>query len=341
MFIGEGILGCIGNTPMMRLSGLRPPGGAEILLKLEGWNASGSVKARAAEGMLAAARQRGSLRDRQPVVEPSSGNLGIALAMVCAARGLDCTLVVDPRMTDYSTGVMTGYGAHVDCVREPDERGSWQASRLQLAREIAQVTDAYMCYQYGNPDNPATHYRTTGREIVDQLGRSPDACVVGVSTGGQLTGVGARLKEDGQCRMVAVDVEGSSIFGGRYRPYRLRGLGLSWWPDNLDAAVIDAAYRLSEGFAFRSALLLARATGILSGGSAGAVLAVAVAEASRLTADKAVVAVIPEQGDRYLRQFYDPAWRSEFGFQGVPDPQRWFQECRDLRPLARCIWSRP
>jgi len=229
-----------------------------------------------------------------------------------------------------------------DCiqhVREPDERGSWQGSRLQVAREIAQATGAYMCYQYGNPDNPATHYRTTGREVVSQLGRSPDVCVVGVSTGGQLTGVGARLKENGPCRMAAVDVEGSSIFGGRYHPYRLRGLGLSWWPDNLDAAVIDAAYRLPEGLAFRSALLLARTTGILSGGSAGAVLAVAVAEASQLTSDNTVVAVIAEQGDRYLRQFYDPAWRDEFGFQDAPEPQCWFQECQDLRPLARRSWS--
>ncbi len=338
MLVTEGILGCVGNTPMLRPTGLRPPGGAEILLKLEGWNPSGSVKARAAVGMLAAAQERGDLQPGQQVVEPSSGNLGIALAMACAAKGITCNLVVDPRMTDYSMSVMRGYGARVKGVSEPDERGSWQGSRLRLARQIAEDSGAYICYQYGNPDNPAAHYHTTGQEIISQVGQCPDVCVVGVSTGGQLTGIGSRLKEAGDCRMVAVDVDGSSIFGGQYHPYRLRGLGLSWWPDNLDAAALDDVYRLPEEFAFRSAMLLSRIGGIVSGGAAGAVLGVAVAEASRLGADRTVVAVIPELGDRYLNQFYDSQWRAELGYQGPPDPQPWFAECRDLEPLAKDSW---
>src|SRR6266540_3477041 len=163
MLIEDGIVGCIGQTPMLRVSRLRPPGGAEILLKLEGWNASGSVKARAAANMVNAAIGRGDLAPGQSVVEPSSGNLGIALAAYCAAREIRCSLVLDPRTTGFSDAVMGAYGARVARITEPDERGSWQGSRLAKARQIVAEEGAFLCYQYGNPDNPAAHYAATGR----------------------------------------------------------------------------------------------------------------------------------------------------------------------------------
>jgi cysteine synthase len=338
VLVREGITGCIGNTPILRTSALKPSGAGDLLLKLEGWNASGSVKARAAERMISQAEERGDLAPDQLVVEPSSGNLGLALAMVLGARGRSCALVVDPRMTAYSEGVMEAYGARVERISKPDERGSWQGSRLARAREL-QEQGAFLCYQYGNPDNPAAHYEGTGPEILEQLGQAPTVCVVGVSTGGQVSGIGRRLKEaDADCRMVAVDVVGSSIFGGRYTPYRLRGLGLSWWPDNLDARYLDDAYRIDEEFAFLSALQLARHEGVCSGGAAGAIVAVAVREALVHGAESTVLAVIPERGDRYLAQFYDRQWLADLGYVTDLDVDTWVEACGRLAPVDPAAW---
>jgi cysteine synthase len=233
---------------------------------------------------------------------------------------------------------MGAYGARVERITEPDESGSWQGSRLAKAREIVADEGAFLCYQYGNPDNPAAHYAATGREIVEQVGRAPDVCVVGVSTGGQISGIGGRLKEAGPCQMVAVDVEGSSIFGGSYKAYRLRGLGLSWWPGNLNPACVDVVYRIHEELAFQSSRLLARTEGVFSGGAAGAIIAAAYAQAAALTPESTVVAVIPERGDRYLRQLYDDAWLAGLGYEQEPDPATWIDACRRLEPLPETVW---
>jgi cysteine synthase len=340
MLVEDGIVGCIGQTPLLRLGRLRPPGGAEIVLKLEGWNASGSVKTRAAANMVRAATERGDRAPGQAVVEPSSGNLGIALAAYCASQDIRCSLVLDPRTTGFSDAVMNAYGARVERVTEPDERGSWQGSRLAKARRIVAEEGAFLCYQYGNPDNPAAHYAATGREVVEQLGRVPDVCVVGVSTGGQISGIGGRLKEAGPCRMVAVDVEGSSIFGGSYQAYRLRGLGLSWWPDNLNPACVDVVYRIHEALAFQSARLLARTEGVFSGGAAGAIIAAAYAQAASLTPESTVVAIIPERGDRYLRQLYDDDWLADLGYEREANAATWIATCRSLAPLPEADWRR-
>lgn len=338
MFVADGIIECIGNTPLIRCPMLRPMGGAEIYLKLEGFNASGSVKARAARQMIEAAIQREEVTADQAFVEPSSGNLGLALALVSGAKERRCTLVVDPRMTRYSEAIMRAYGAEVICVTQPDKGGSWQGSRLEQAQKIVAEQHAHMFLQYSNPDNQQAHYETTGVEIIEQLGSLPEVCVVGVSTGGQISGIGRRLKENGSCRVVAVDVEGSSIFGGKYSPYYLRGLGLSWWPGNLKADYIDAVYRLKEEFAFLSAILLARRTGILSGGSAGAILAAAMKEAMVLGPEGRVVAMVPERGDRYLKQFYSPEWMASKGYRSELDVATWLEWCAKLEVLPEQEW---
>lgn len=338
MFVADGILGCIGNTPLIRCPMLRLKGGAEIYLKLEGFNASGSVKARAAKQMVEAAIQRGDVTAEQSFVEPSSGNLGLALALVSGAKERQCTLVIDPRMTRYSEAIMRAYGANVVCVTQPDKGGSWQGSRLAQAQAIVEEQNAHMFLQYSNLDNQQAHYETTGVEIVEQLGTVPDVCVVGVSTGGQISGIGRRLKQEGVCRMVAVDVEGSSIFGGTYHPYYLRGLGLSWWPNNLKADYIDAAYRLHEELAFLSAIILARRTGILSGGSAGAILAVAMKEALAVGPEGQVVAIVPERGDRYLEQFYNPEWMTSKGYRSELEIDNWLDWCAKLESLPEQAW---
>ncbi|GAA0615970.1 pyridoxal-phosphate dependent enzyme [Kutzneria viridogrisea] len=328
-------LDLIGGTPLLAPSNLRIAGGADLLLKLEGFNASGSVKARPALNMIRAAQARGDLPPGRPVVEPSSGNLGLALAMVCGWLGIECHLVVDPRMTAYSRHVMQMYGATVHQVDQPDEKGSWQGSRLARALQVVEELGALLLLQYSNPDNAAAHESLTANEIIGQLGgRVPEVCVVGVSTGGQISGLGRAFRAAGlPTEMVAVDVQGSSIFGGDYQAYRLRGLGLSWWPGNLDGEVLTRAYRVPERLAFTTARVLARREQIVSGGAAGAVLSVALREASLLGPENLVLAIVAERGDRYLGQFYQSAWRIEHDLDEDLNEAPWLAKCLDLRPL--------
>jgi cysteine synthase len=325
--------GLIGQTPLFRASHLRTAGGAELLLKLEGVNLTGSLKVRAALEMVRAAQDAGELSAERPLVEPTSGNLGIALAAICAREGIPCHLVVDPRMTAYSWDVMATYGVTVHQVEEPDSRGSWQGSRLALARRIADEVGGHMLVQYDNEANPQAHEQATGPEILADLGQPPDVCVIGVSTGGTVTGVGRALKRAGSTRVIAVDVDGSSIFGGCYRAYRLRGLGLSWWPKNLAREAFDEVYSVSEDVAFTTAQLLAAREGVLTGGSGGAVVAVAAAEAARRSYAETVVAIVAERGDRYLQTVFDPAWRARYGYPDLVDEPTWLDMVSALAPL--------
>lgn len=330
----DDLLSSIGNTPLIRAEKIRPEGGAEIYFKLESYNLTGSVKARAARNMIIQAEREGLLSPNQKIVEPSSGNLGIALAAVCKELNRECILVVDPRMTSYTENIMRAYGARVEYVYEPDEYNSWQGSRLKRAKEIAEEENGYMCFQYANPNNPKAHYQSTGMEIIEQLGDSPDACVVGISTGGQITGTGKRLKDhNGNCKMIGVDVQGSSILGDKYVPYHLRGLGLSWWPLNLDPEVIDCMYQINEELAFNSSKILAKREGILSGGSAGAIVAATIKESLRLGPSKKIVAIIPERGDRYLNQFYNDDWLKNLNYRVELNFEEFVKKCY----LLNCI----
>lgn len=329
------LLSCIGNTPIMRINNLRAEGAAEILVKLESRNVTGSVKVRAARNMLLKAEQTGDLKDGQPIVEPSSGNLGLALAMVCKEMGRKCYLIVDPRMTNFSESIMKSYDAEVIYVYNPDESGSWQGSRLRKAREVAKNINGYMCVQYSNPNNPDAHYHSTGVEIIKQLGQSPDICVAGLSTGGQVSGIGKRLKEyNYNMEMVAVDVRGSSIFGDKYVPYTLRGLGLSWWPKNLDIHTFDEAYQIPEEWAFYIARMLAKKEAIFSGGSAGAIFSVALKKAIQAGPGKQVLAILPERGDRYLDNFYSDSWLEEKNYTKDITLDEMFTYCNRLSPLS-------
>lgn len=331
----------IGNTPLVHASHFRPKHGATISLKLEGMNATGSIKARAARRMVLEAMERGDLWPGRPLVEPSSGNLGLALAMVSASLGIECHLVCDPRMTDYSKRVMAAYGATVHTVDMPDENGSWQGSRLARAGEIAESLGALMLIQYSNPDNALAHAIETAPEILAQLESPPDVCVVGISTGGHMTGLGRAFRARGaNTRMVGVDVEGSSIFGGTYEAYRLRGLGLSWWPGNLDPDVIDDVYRIPEKYAFATARLLARREAIVSGGAAGAVLMAATAEAANLDPTQRVLAIVAERGDRYLRNFYSHNYRAANDLDLDLSLAEWTEYVGQLEPIER-VWRHP
>jgi cysteine synthase len=330
------LLNLIGKTPLLLTSKLRPEGGADIALKLEGFNATGSVKVRAAYNMLTAARERGELPPGRGVVESSSGNLGRGLAMCCAVLGIECHLVVDRPTMDHSCEVMRLYGAHVHSVDAPDEHGSWVGSRLARAREIVAETGALLLYQYGNPDNPRAHELTTTPELLSQLdGQVPDVCVVGVGSGGQISGIGRGFRAAGHdVDMVAVDTEGSSIFGGSFRSHPwLRGLGLSWRPGNLDVSVISRVYRIPDRLAFTAARVLASREQVLSGASAGAVVSAAICEAAKLGPESLVLAVIPERGDRCLEEFYDADWRRQHGMDDPPDVTEWTRRCLELTPI--------
>ncbi|HSV68035.1 MAG TPA: cysteine synthase family protein [Mycobacteriales bacterium] len=331
----ESILHAIGGTPLVRLRTVPAPGSATVYAKLEGRNPTGSVKVRAALGMVRQAEADGRLRPGGVLVESSSGNMAVALAMVAAALGYQMIAVIDPRTTPVNRAMLRAYGARTELVTEPDAAGGYQTVRLARARELARsLPTAVLTYQYGNPANPRAHAETTGPEILRALGGAPDCVVAGVSSGGQVSGIGRVLRPAGS-RVCAADTVGSSIFGARWAPHLVRGVGLSWTPENLDPSVVDEAYAVPDELSFAAARLLAAHEGILAGGSSGLVLAVALATARELGPGRTVVAVLADRGEKYLDQFYDDRWCAEHGLDLAGwDLARLRTEAAALRPVG-------
>lgn len=330
------VLDAAGGTPMVRLRRLKPPEAATVLLKLEGFNPTGSVKFRAALEMIRRAEAEGKLRPGGTIVEPSSGNLAVALAAVGAAKRYSVITVLDPRVSRTNMATITAFGGRTVIVNERDERGAWQGTRLAKARElVSEIPDAYMCYQYGNPANPKAHEESTAPEILRDVGDTAiDCAVIGISTAGQVTGIGRGLKKaNPNTEVVAVDSSGSVIFGGAYESYSLRGLGLSWVPENLDWNVVDEGYKVTDAQAFSAARVLAQREGILCGASSGAVLLVALRKAMTYGATKTVLAVLPDRGEKYFDQFYNDDWMQEHGFPLSVSPADLLTTARDLSPV--------
>jgi 2,3-diaminopropionate biosynthesis protein SbnA len=311
----ESILDAVGGSPLVRLRTVPAPGSAEVWAKVEGRNPTGSVKVRAALSMVRRAEAEGRLAPGGTLVESSSGNMAVALAMVAAACGYTLVAVIDPTTTPVNRAMLRAYGARTETVTRTDPHGGYQSVRLARARALAgQLPGAVLTHQYGNPANPAAHEDSTGPEIVRALGAAPDCVVAGVSSGGQVSGIGRALRRAGAGTVVCgADVRGSVLFGGSWAPHLVRGVGLSWVPENLDTSVLDEAYVLGDELSFAAARLLARHEGILAGGSSGLVLAVALRKAAELGPGRTVVAVLPDRGEKYLDQFYDDAWCAERG----------------------------
>ncbi|MBA2446510.1 MAG: cysteine synthase A [Chloroflexi bacterium] len=297
--VADSVVDLVGNTPLVRLNRVVPTGAGRVLAKVESLNPGGSVKDRIAVAMIERAEREGRLRSGATIVEPTSGNTGIGLAMVAAARGYRLILTMPEDMSLERRQLLARFGAELRLT--PAIEGMTGA--VFAARELVRDhPDYFMPHQFENPANPEVHRTTTAREILEQTGGRVDAFVAGVGTGGTITGVGAVLKETlGAILVVAVEPERSPVLrGGKARPHAIQGIGASFVPGVFDRSVVDRIVGVEDGDAGAMALRLAREEGLLVGVSSGANVVVALAVAAELGPEKTVVTVLCDTGERYL-----------------------------------------
>lgn len=293
------ILQLIGNTPMLRLKRLVNEDSAEVLAKLESFNPGGSVKDRIAYGMVLDAEEKGLLKPGGTIIEPTSGNTGVGLAMVAASRGYRLVLVMPDSMSVERRSLFSAYGAEV--VLTPGTQG--MSGAIAKSDEILQENpDYFRPQQFENPANPEVHRKTTALEILEQTDGKIDAFVAGVGSGGTLTGVGEVLKEKVKgVKIVAVEPFNSAILsGGKPAPHKVQGLGAGFVPDVLNTGIIDQVIPVRDDDALEYARLLVRREGIFAGISSGAVVFAGLKVASKLGPEKRVVVLLPDTGERYL-----------------------------------------
>ena len=296
--IAENIIELVGRTPMLHLRRITPPGAADVYAKLEYLNPGGSVKDRAAIGMIQRAEADGKLKLGGTIVEATAGNTGIGLALIGVNRGYHVIVCVPEKFSEEKVKVMRGLGAEV--IRTPDEDG--MPGAIRKAREIAAtIAGSFVALQFENPANPDFHYETTAREIFEQMEGNLDAVVIGVGTGGTFTGVSRFMKERlPQVRCVAVETQGSVLQGGPPGPHAVEGIGASFIPKTFDAGVADEIIMVSDHDAFATVGLLARKEGVLGGSSAGANVFAALRVAEKLGPEKRVVTMVPDLAERYM-----------------------------------------
>ncbi len=293
----ESILDLIGETPVVRLRRVVPDGAATVWAKLERTNPAGSVKDRIGKAMIEAAEEAGELRPGSVIVEPTSGNTGIGLAMVAAVKGYRLILTMPDTMTAERRALLKAYGAEL--VLTPGDEGMKGA--IARAQEMVREHGYFMPQQFMNPANPEVHRRTTAREILEQVGHV-DAFVAGIGTGGTITGVGEVMRERlPEALIVAVEPAGSPVIsGGQPGKHKIAGIGAGFVPDVLNTGIIDEIMTVEDDDAWEMTRRLAREEGILAGASSGAAAWAAVQIARRLGPGKVVVAVLPDTGERYL-----------------------------------------
>ncbi|PLR91886.1 cysteine synthase A [Bacillus sp. T33-2] len=296
--IANSINELIGQTPIVKLNRLVDENSAEVYLKLEYMNPGSSVKDRIALAMIEAAEEKGLLKQGDTLIEPTSGNTGIGLAMVAAAKGYKAILVMPETMSLERRNLLRAYGA--DLVLTPGPEGMGGA--IRKATELAEENGYFMPQQFKNEANPAVHERTTGQEIVEQMGDQLDAFISGIGTGGTITGAGKVLREKyNGMKIVAVEPADSPVLsGGKPGPHKIQGIGAGFVPDVLNTEVYDEVLTVENEQAFEYARRAAKEEGILGGISSGAAIYAALQVAKQLGKGKKVLAVIPSNGERYL-----------------------------------------
>jgi len=314
MDYAETVLDLIGNTPLVKLNKVTEGIKATVLAKIEYLNPGGSSKDRIAVRIIDAAEREGKLKPGGTIVEPTSGNTGIGLALVAQQRGYRCVFVCPDKVSEDKRNTLIAYGAEVvvcPTAVEPTSPESYYSVSDRLAREIP---GGFKPDQYSNPNGPLSHYETTGPEIWQQTGGEITHFVAGVGTGGTISGVGKYLKEvsAGRVRVIGADPEGSVYSGGTGRPYLVEGVGEDFWPIAYDPTVVDEIVAASDAESFELTRRLAREEGLLVGGSSGMAVASALKVARTLGPDDVMVILLPDGGRGYLGKIFNDGLLPEF-----------------------------
>ncbi|MBG0563189.1 cystathionine beta-synthase [Actinoplanes aureus] len=310
----DNVVEIIGNTPLVRLNSVTEGISATVLAKVEYMNPGGSVKDRIALRMVEDAEKAGLLKPGGTIVEPTSGNTGVGLALVAQQRGYKCVFVCPDKVSEDKQNVLRAYGAEVvvcpTAVAPEDPRSYYNVSD-QLTRDIP---GAWKPDQYSNPANPRSHYEQTGPELWEQTNGKITHFVTGVGTGGTISGVGRYLKEQGPVRVIGADPEGSVYSGGTGRPYLVEGVGEDFWPTAYDQSVTDEVIEVSDSDSFEMTRRLAREEGLLVGGSCGMAVVAALEVARKAGPDDVVVVLLPDGGRGYLSKIFNDKWMARYGF---------------------------
>jgi cystathionine beta-synthase len=315
MRYSDSVVDLIGNTPLVRLNRITEGISATVLAKVEYVNPGGSVKDRIAVRMIDAAEASGELRPGGTIVEPTSGNTGIGLAIVAQQRGYHCIFICPDKVSGDKIDTLRAYGAEVvvcPTAVAPEDPRSYYSVSDRLARE---TPGGWKPNQYANQNNPRSHYETTGPELWEQTDGRITHFVAGVGTGGTISGTGRYLKEQSSAvRVVGADPEGSVYSGGTGRPYLVEGVGEDFWPTTYDRDICDEIVAVSDADSFAMTRRLAREEGLLVGGSCGMAVVAALEVARRAGPDDVVVVLLPDGGRGYLSKIFNDKWMSDYGF---------------------------
>lgn len=330
------LLETIGNTPLIELRNTTASTEGRLLFKYERGNPGGSIKDRPALFIVTEAEKRGLLKPGGTIIESSSGNFGISLAMIGAAKGYRVIILVDPKTTATNLALLKCFGAEVVVVTEQDDSGSYHKTRISLANKLAdEIPDAFRPDQCFNLLNSTAHYQGTAREIFADCPDNIAAIVAAVSTGGQLGGISRYTKTyRPDVKVIGVDAVGSSIFGGESHSYLIPGIGLAWTPCNVAVENIDSVYKVTDEAAFVAARCFTRNEGILMGPSSGACALVALTIAKQLSPLDCVVCIISDGGERYIQTLFNDTWMQTNHFSNETGLEKLLELTKEVVPWS-------